>query len=88
MILESVNRTTETFALHENGFIDGFFLDITDNGTVFESWLYHEDYGIKTMLFGVSKEETTQEEFERLVQANLPHYIADYIDDYMGDDYL
>lgn len=65
---------------------DGFMVDITKHDNIFEAWLYHKDYGIKELVFGVDVSDVpTLEEFAEMVQGNLENEndIDGYIEDYM-----
>lgn len=44
-------------------FANGFVVDIEETPTMFEMWVYHEEYGIKTLVFGVEKSEMNRVEF-------------------------
>lgn len=57
----------------------GFYVDIVDDDTL-EAWLYHENYGIKELMFG--EDGTSILDFKDLVEINLPSYIESYKDKY------
>lgn len=44
-------------------FADGFVMDIEESPTMFEMWVYHEEYGVKIHVFGVEKCEMNRAEF-------------------------
>ena len=43
------NRKTITYAAKE----EGFYIDVTEGKECIEGWIYHEDYGIKMLIFGM-----------------------------------
>lgn len=45
-----------------------------------ESWLYHKDYGVKSLMFGV---QTKGQELLDMIEANLPEHIKIYKDLYI-----
>lgn len=55
-----------------------FRVDIVDNGTEYEAWIYKNNYGIKSLMFGVPRHQQTMEEFINIVQANLETYEREY----------
>ena len=65
-----------------------FFVDIVDDGEVFEAFLLHKDYGVSSMMFGVQKKDIidgSEERFVNLVEGQIVPYLADYMDEYMGE---
>lgn len=59
-------------------FGDGFYIDIVDKGGAecLEAWIYHEDYGIKELMFGGGDEYGS---FFRIVEKNFPAYRDAYV---------
>lgn len=93
MKLNIIDSTiTRTYTI---GGCDGFMIDIVDHGGEYEAFIYHEDYGIKSLMFGCSKTQKygdvymnmSLDEFKDLVISNLEteNYIQFYINDYMED---
>lgn len=78
------NRVTETYKSGE------YFIDIVECTTrsgshgVYESWIYHREYGIKMQMFGALKAEHSKEDFIAIVEKNLPHYKSFYKHEYEG----
>ena len=56
----------------------GYVVEIIDDKSMREAWLYHVDYGIKSLMFGIDVNEQSNGEFLELVKDNLLDYIADY----------
>lgn len=77
-----------TLATYETNM--GFRVDIVhnmeDTYTCYEAYLYYKSYGVKDLMFGLSDEDTTLEEFCDIVMGNLAEYIRGYIEDHMEDD--
>lgn len=62
---------------------DGFRVDIVQDGKHFDAYIFHQDYGIKTHMFGVAT--GTVDEFVSLVEGSLEEDKAIYEEDYMND---
>ena len=62
---------------------DGWRIDIVVLNDSFQSWIYHKDYGVKTLMFGVDKRNTTYKDFCKMVETNFPEYQTDYVKEYM-----
>ena len=65
---------------------DGFRVDITyDSDTqTADAWIYHKDYGIKSLMFGSEiTEDHTLNDFIEVVEGNVQEYMEDYCDEYM-----
>lgn len=63
---------------------DGFYLDIADGKDGYEAWLYHEDYGIKSMMFSIPFSKAGKKRFKEIVEQNIDEYISSYEEDYMN----
>lgn len=68
---------------------DGFLVDVVKdidrrNGIpLYEAFLYHEGYGIKSHMFGAIRDNVSSvREFLNMVERNIDEYIEDYIDEY------
>ena len=63
----------------------GFFVDLIENrrGKLHEAYIYHKDYGVKSLMFGCPVSETKHYQFFAMVLANLEEYKQDYIEEYM-----
>ena len=58
------------------------------DGMVYSAWLYHKEYGVKELMFGIPMFQSgggfqTLEEMEELVEHNLKQYIHSYEETYM-----
>lgn len=69
--------TTQTYSTKK-----GFLVDIVTKSLKYEyeAWIYHEEYGIKDLMFGVPTEQQTYEEFLEIVFNNIDEYINYYVD--------
>ena len=63
-----------------------WMIDIVENGNVFESWLYHEQYAVKQYVLGALKKYCERDYFMERVENNLPTYKAMYAADYFGEE--
>ena len=63
--------------------IDGFLIDIEDDGECYNAYLWHENMGVKDLMFGVFKESHSKSDFIDLVIANFEDYRTLYEEDYM-----
>lgn len=63
-------------------------VDVIDTGeATLQIWLYHMDYGVKTLMFGLCKDKVSSEldEIICMIEANLASgsYLADYDEEYL-----
>ena len=68
----------------------GFRVDVQQDNNNFEAWLWEQNYGVKTQMFGMHTDDVSFKEFVELVEAALDNepYIQDYIDEYMAEDLI
>ena len=53
-------------------FCDGdFLIDIVETDKAWEAWLYRKDYGVKDLMFGMSKKDYSEDRFLDFVMVNL-----------------
>ena len=82
-VSEVTTKTTTTYNYQDNIY-HGFCVDISTDGDTIEAFLYHRDYGIKSLMWGgMLTKDQTAESFKDLVFANIPDYIKLYLDEYM-----
>lgn len=62
--------------------LDGFVIDIIDDGENYEAWLSIENYGVKTFMFGAPKAQQSKEQFGKLAIANFAEYGEQYLKEY------
>lgn len=86
MIYTDLKETKSKTKTYE--YRDGFLVDLVDNGKEIEAYLYHKDYSIKNLIFGLRKEDVnSEEELKEIITANLTNdtYIEKYTEQYMED---
>ncbi len=86
--MKKINITTKTYALD-----DEWRVDIVDNKEedIFSAWLYHNECGIKDMMFGWPKHQpnglvTDINGFKEMVLCNWYDYAENYHEEYMDED--
>lgn len=64
---------------------NGFRVDVTQDSRLerIEAYIYHADYGVKSLMFGESMRNTTPYEFIQLVKGAWKDYAEDYREEYM-----
>ena len=78
------NLKTETYE-YENGFM----IDIVEKSDLYDVWLYHADYGVKSHMFGLYKKYFVSRDsykiFLEMIVSNLENqnFIELYKDEYM-----
>lgn len=75
--------TTQTYSTKYH-----FLVDIVKKSNVFiyEAWIYHDQYGVKDLMFGIPTEQQTYEEFLEIVFNNIDEYIDSYVDNHFTYD--
>ena len=69
-----VNTETTTYDIG-----DGFRMDVVKDGIHFDGWIYHEDYGIKSHMFGITADNVR----DFLAIVDVDPYIDLYQEEYM-----
>ena len=68
---------------------DGWRVDIIEMPGEYDAFLYKENYGVKSLMFGCpitqNGEHWTVKRFIDLVEGNLPEYMATYKEEYMDE---
>lgn len=57
-----------------------------DEDSNWEAYLYHKNYGVKDLMFGVSDKDESFTGFLELVLGNLGKYVSYYYEDHMVED--
>lgn len=88
MLKERKDIKTKTFEI-ESEYYKGMFVDIVDDGEMWNVWLYHKSIGIKEFMFGLGKENTTHSEILEIVKNNLLYetYIENYLKQYVFSEF-
>ena len=66
---------------------DGFLVDIVDSGDEVSAYLYHKNYGVKDLMFGLMKKDVeSEEELKEMITNNLTNqsFIENYTEEYMN----
>lgn len=63
---------------------DGFYVEVSPNGEMFEFVLCMENYGIKDFMFGLYKKDCPEEMWEEIIEGN----VEDYIDSFLNNVYV
>ena len=79
--------TNDAWRLETYSADDGYMVDIQEvcclDKDEYEAWLYHQDYGIKTLMFAMPVEQQSLEEFVEIVERNVDGHKALYNDLYV-----
>ena len=67
-------------------FKGGFIIDAVQEGDFTMYYLYHKDYGIKDLMFGLPDNNDSAPK-EDIFLSNVPEYVKLYCDQYMDKDY-
>lgn len=65
---------------------DDFRVEVVTGDENYEAWLWHKDYGIKSLMFGMPKSQQSYEEFLDTVEATIVMDITQYANEYMDEE--
>lgn len=77
--MQRTNIETTTYKAGE------FFIDIQSDGAVYEAYIRHQSYGIKSLMFGVPQDSIKRVEFVQMVENLLPDYMRTYMEEFADD---
>lgn len=80
--MKKTNIKTATFELDQ---FSDFLVEIEETATDYNAFLYHKEYAIKSLMFGMPKEQQSKKCFMQLVEYNAPDYISIYISEFMDE---
>ena len=60
---------------------DEYCIDIITTNDTYEAWLYKNNYGMKSLMFGSPIQQQSKEEFLKIVAINVDDYIPLYCDE-------
>lgn len=63
---------------------DGFLVDIVETNSEYSAYIYHEEYGVKVLMFGVPYLSCDRDQFIDAVESALPTYKNSFLEEY-GD---
>lgn len=83
-----MKRTNTNIVRFEDG---DFWVDIVDDGDVWEAWLTRKNYAISELMFGWPKTQPDGSTYDfdafcELVEGNLEEYEADYMESRQEED--
>lgn len=78
--MKSFNKEITVYSLGRP--FKGFYVEAHKEKDAIELYLYHKDYGIKELMFGIHPNEPKRM-IELLINANVEDYIGIYADAYM-----
>ena len=85
--LKEVKRSIKTYTFRAFG--ESFKVDIETTRKEYSAWLYSDQYGVKSLMFGFLKkqphsgEKTSYYDFLEMVENNLLEYCIIYIQEIM-----
>lgn len=56
----------------------GYMVDIITTCATYSAYIYHRDYGIKILMFGMPKKQQSYEEFLKIVDINFEGHKKQY----------
>ena len=59
-----------------------YHVEVIENGTETEFWLYNPSYGIKSLMFGMTETNMTNDRILEVIDNNIIDYIKSYQEDY------
>lgn len=77
--MKKINIKTITYSVG-----NGFLVDVQIDKNSIEAYIWHKEFGIKMLMFGVTDESLDY--FLKMVEANLSQDIGIYIDEYMSQE--
>lgn len=76
-MLKKIDKTLVAAYAYED-----YRIEILEMDGEYEAWLQHKDYGVKDLMFGAMKEQTSLDEFVTAVENELDKYIETYEESY------
>jgi hypothetical protein len=61
---------------------EGFYIEIVENNELIEFYLSHNNYAIKSLMFGLYKKDCPPDQYENYIISNVNDYIKNYIEEY------
>ena len=66
---------------------DDFFVEVYQNDDIIEFWIYHRNYGIKSLMFGIPEKYFNKgNTMEHLIKSNFERQKGFYIQEYMQEE--
>lgn len=78
MLFKKIEKKIDIYQIMKD-----YFVQVEDNNEIIEFYLYHKDYGVKTLMFGMPKKEVS--DIRQIILDNAEDYILDYIEKYIEE---
>lgn len=78
--MKKIDNITETYWIK-----DKFLMDIVTTPDSYEAYVYNADYGIKSLMLGLPKDQQDYNKAIELFEYNVMEYIDYYIENYMSE---
>ncbi|MBR4022743.1 MAG: hypothetical protein IKI94_09200 [Ruminococcus sp.] len=75
----NINKYVKTITVYT--LPSGFIIEADKCEEVTDFYIYHKDYGIKMLMFGLCNDDTAEQ--EEILYVNAPQYMDIYKDKYM-----
>lgn len=72
-------KTDITTATYSDG---DFMIDIVTGSDWYDAWLYRKNFGVKMLMFGIPKADSTADELLEMVQLDIESYKQVYDQEY------
>lgn len=64
---------------------DGFFVDVVKHDDMWETYVWHKDYGVKDFMFGLDENQVeSMDDLLDIIMANVKEYIFIYASQYIN----
>ena len=81
MLMQSKER--KCMGIYQTNEYPGYIIEVIEVAEIYEAWLSHEDYGVKSLMFGLLKKDVSFEKMIEITEGNLGLHIELYNDDYV-----
>lgn len=79
MLFKKIEKKIDTYQIMKD-----YFVEVSeDNDGIVDFYLYHKNYGIKELMFGVHKKDIS--DIRQLILDNAEDYILNYIESYIEE---
>lgn len=81
-MLKEMNYKTITYEITDKKY-DGFMIDVVEKNDAYEIYIYHRNYGIKSLMFGLLKSLQSENTLLKNIEMHVFDYAKKYMDKYM-----
>lgn len=78
-MLNEIKNKTITYS-----YVKEFCVDIVETDEMYDAWIYEKNTGIKSYMFGITKDDYDYDEAKKLIEKNVNQYIPIYLQE-LGD---